>query len=121
LSFFRAERTAQVLEGRLLHGSSRRFCGLPVDLLLSGDFTRLRPPLVLDLRLGGRKMLSDGSKYRFLSGGGEMGALVRAFDWEESPLGSPDVWPQTLRTTVRLLLNSGHPMFIWYGPGLIQQ
>jgi hypothetical protein len=77
--------------------------------------------LVLDLRLGGRKMLSDGSKYRFLSGGGEMGALVRAFDWEESPLGSPDVWPQTLGTTVRLLLNSGHPMFIWYGPGLIQQ
>jgi two-component sensor histidine kinase/PAS domain-containing protein len=81
------------------------------------DFGHL---LVLDLRLGGRRMLSDGSKYRFLSGGGEMGALVRAFDWEESPLGSPDVWPQTLRTTVRLLLNSGHPMFIWYGPGLIQ-
>jgi two-component sensor histidine kinase len=58
--------------------------------------------------------------HRFLSGGGEMGALMRAFDWEKSPLGSPDSWPQTLRTSVRLLLNAGHPMFIWYGPNLIQ-
>jgi two-component sensor histidine kinase len=65
-------------------------------------------------------MVSELSEQRFLSGGGEMGALVRAFDWEQSSLGSPDSWPQTLRTTVRLLLNSGHPMFIWYGPDLIQ-
>ncbi len=49
-----------------------------------------------------------------------MGALMRAFDWEQSPLGAPHSWPQTLRTTVRLLLNSGHPMFIWYGPDLVQ-
>ena len=61
-----------------------------------------------------------GPKFPFLEGGGEMGALTRAFDWEHSPLGSPLTWPQTLRTTVRLLLNAGHPMFIWYGPDLIQ-
>jgi two-component sensor histidine kinase len=65
-------------------------------------------------------MSSIGLENGFLSGGGEMGALMRAFDWEKSPLGSPEGWPQTLRTTVRLLLNAGHPMFIWYGPGLIQ-
>ena len=29
-------------------------------------------------------------------------------------------WPQSLRTAVRLLLNSRHPMFIWWGPELIQ-
>jgi two-component sensor histidine kinase len=63
---------------------------------------------------------NSGSECRFLSGGGEMGALMRAFAWERSPLGSPDGWHQTLRTSVRLLLNSGHPMFIWYGPDLIQ-
>jgi two-component sensor histidine kinase len=65
-------------------------------------------------------MLGNLSDRRFLSGGGEMGALMRAFSWETSPIGSPDDWPLPLRTSLRLLLNSGHPMFIWYGPNLIQ-
>src|SRR6201995_3041124 len=56
----------------------------------------------------------------FLAGGGEMGALTRAFDWSKTSLGSPQTWPQSLRGTVRLVLNSGHPMFIWWGPELIQ-
>lgn len=56
----------------------------------------------------------------FLSGGGEMGSLTRAFDWSKTPLGSPDAWPQSLRVTVRLVLTSRHPMFIWWGPDLIQ-
>jgi PAS domain S-box-containing protein len=56
----------------------------------------------------------------FLAGGGEMGALTRAYDWSSSPLGKPETWPQSLRTAVRILLNTNHPMFIWWGPGLIQ-
>ena len=56
----------------------------------------------------------------FLAGGGEMGALTRAYDWSSNPLGSPENWPQSLRTAVRLLLNTNHPMFIWWGPKLIQ-
>jgi two-component sensor histidine kinase len=56
----------------------------------------------------------------FLSGGGEMGALTRAFDWSRTSLGSPETWPQSLRVTVRLVLTSRHPMFIWWGPELIQ-
>lgn len=55
-----------------------------------------------------------------LVGGGEMGALMRAYDWKRTPLGSPDNWPQSLRLTVRLLLNTRHPMFIWWGPEMIQ-
>jgi PAS domain S-box-containing protein len=51
----------------------------------------------------------------FLSGGGEMGALMRAHDWPSSSLGHPSAWPSPLRTTVQLLLNSGHPMYIWWG------
>ncbi|MDQ6638778.1 MAG: ATP-binding protein [Pseudomonadota bacterium] len=54
----------------------------------------------------------------FLLGGGEMGALMRAHDWSSSPLGSPAGWPQSLRTVVRLMLNTGHPMYIWWGPEL---
>src|SRR5436853_1638768 len=56
----------------------------------------------------------------FLAGGGEMGQLTRAFDWSATPIGPPDGWPQSLRTAVRILLNTNHPMFIWWGPELIQ-
>jgi PAS domain S-box-containing protein len=56
----------------------------------------------------------------FLAGGGEMGALMRAYDWSANPLGTPQTWPQSLRTAVRILLNTNHPMFIWWGPKLIQ-
>src|ERR1043165_9147471 len=56
----------------------------------------------------------------FLAGGGEMGKLTRTFDWSATPIGSPDGWPPSLRTPVRILLNTNHPMFIWWGPELIQ-
>jgi PAS domain S-box-containing protein len=56
----------------------------------------------------------------FLAGGGEMGALMRSFDWSATRLGKPESWPQSLRTAVRILLNTNHPMFIWWGPELIQ-
>ncbi len=52
----------------------------------------------------------------FLAGGGEMGALMRAHDWSGSPLGAPLNWPPPLRGMVRLILNTGHPMYIWWGP-----
>jgi len=51
----------------------------------------------------------------FLQGGGEMGALMRAHDWSRTSLGPPAAWPQSLRTVVRLMLNTGHPMCIWWG------
>lgn len=47
-----------------------------------------------------------------------MGALMRAHDWSFSTLGPPRTWPQALRTVVRLMLNSGHPMYIWWGRDL---
>jgi len=56
----------------------------------------------------------------FLGGGGEMGERMRAHDWAASSLGGPETWPQSLRLTVRLVLTSNHPMFIWWGPDLIQ-
>jgi len=60
------------------------------------------------------------SSFSFLAGGGEMGALMRAHDWRQSPLGAPETWPSTLKTVVRLILSSNHPMFIWWGEDLIQ-
>jgi PAS domain S-box-containing protein len=51
----------------------------------------------------------------FLAGEGEMARLMRAQDWEKTKLGPPLTWPQALRTAVRLILNCGHPMYIWWG------
>ncbi|MEN0038792.1 MAG: ATP-binding protein [Cellvibrio sp.] len=56
----------------------------------------------------------------FLSGGGVMGELMRSYDWERTCLGSPQNWPSTLKTSLRLLLTSNHPMIIWWGSELIQ-
>lgn len=55
----------------------------------------------------------------FLRGGGTMGALIRAYDWSTTPLGAPQQWPQSLRTAVRLMLSTNHPIFIFWGPELI--
>jgi signal transduction histidine kinase len=40
---------------------------------------------------------------------------MRGHDWSLSSLGSPENWPQPLRTAVRLMLTTGHPMYIWWG------
>ena len=53
-------------------------------------------------------------------GGSEMAALMRALDWDATPLGPVENWSTSLRTTVSTLLASRHAMFLWWGPELIQ-
>src|SRR6476469_5443177 len=62
--------------------------------------------------------MNESSVPVFLSGGGEVGALMRTHDWSASPLGPPDRWPQSLRSVVGLLLQSKFPMFVAWGPEL---
>ncbi|MGY3342685.1 MULTISPECIES: PAS domain-containing protein [unclassified Bradyrhizobium] len=57
-------------------------------------------------------------QFNFLNGGGTVGALMRAHDWSNSPLGHPGGWPQSLRSVVGLLLNSKFPMFVAWGAEL---
>ena len=45
-----------------------------------------------------------------------MGARIRAFAWSTTELGDPETWPQSLRTAIRLMLNTRHPVFIFWGP-----
>jgi signal transduction histidine kinase len=56
----------------------------------------------------------------FLEGGGAAGALARSIDWARTPLGPVEAWPTSLRTMVGAVLHSRHPMFLWWGPELIQ-
>lgn len=57
-------------------------------------------------------------KFHFLDDGGEMGRLMREKDWSLTPLGKPEGWPQSLRTTLNILLNSPFPMFLFWGDTL---
>ncbi|MEO8413281.1 MAG: PAS domain S-box protein [Ginsengibacter sp.] len=67
---------------------------------------------------GGR--VSSVKEYSFLSGGGEMGAHIRAKDWCNTPLGDPGTWPQSLRTMVSVMLDNPFGMYIAWGPDYIQ-
>lgn len=55
-----------------------------------------------------------------LSGGGSMGRLMRERDWESTPVGPVEKWPQSLRTSVSILLESKFPMYVAWGQDYIQ-
>jgi hypothetical protein len=57
---------------------------------------------------------------QFLSGGGEMGARIRAYDWSKTSLGPAGDWPQSLKTAVRIMLTSRQPMWLGWGETLIK-
>ncbi|MES2629708.1 MAG: PAS domain S-box protein [Bacteroidota bacterium] len=56
------------------------------------------------------------SGYWFFEGGGEMGRMIRGKDWEQTPLGSPALWPESLRTMVSMMLNNPFGIYIAWGP-----
>jgi hypothetical protein len=58
------------------------------------------------------------ARLAFLAGGGEMGELIRAFDWSNNPVGPVAEWPQSLRTTVSICLTSHFPIVLWWRPDL---
>ncbi|WP_116149014.1 response regulator [Paraburkholderia sp. BL27I4N3] len=55
----------------------------------------------------------------FLAGGGELGALIRAYDWTQTALGAPDTWPQGLKIAIRIMLTSRQPIWIGWGDELL--
>jgi hypothetical protein len=48
-------------------------------------------------------------------GGGELGALIRAFDWSKTCLGPIAGWPQSLKTVTGMLLLSPVPIVLLWG------
>ena len=54
----------------------------------------------------------------FLSGGSEMGERIRGYEWGLTPLGPISGWPQSLRTSISLILNTQHPMWVGWGRDL---
>lgn len=53
--------------------------------------------------------------YAFLSGGGMMADLIRAYPWHETPLGTIETWPPHVRHTAAMMLRSDVPMVALFG------
>lgn len=63
-------------------------------------------------------MDTHSKKKGLFGGGGAVRACLRTHDWNASPLGPPETWPQELLTVANLMLNSKFPMFVAWGPDL---
>ncbi|CAN5469710.1 hypothetical protein BH11BAC2_BH11BAC2_14230 [soil metagenome] len=66
------------------------------------------------------KNTTEANYLKFLSGGKEMGELIRSLDWSKTAIGSPDTWPQSLRIAVGIMLDSPFGMYIAWGSEFIQ-
>ena len=53
------------------------------------------------------------------SANGEMARRIRAYDWASSAIGPVESWPQSLKTTLGILIHSKFPMFLFWGEDLI--
>lgn len=51
----------------------------------------------------------------FLAGGGEMGSRIRSLDWASTPLGPQERWPQSLKTSLSICLNSSVVSALYWG------
>ena len=56
------------------------------------------------------------SHHDLFAGAGEMAARFRDLDWSRTPLGPAASWPDSLISTLGLVLSSALPMFIAWGP-----
>ncbi len=64
-------------------------------------------------------MQINSNNLQFLPDGGGTGKLIREKDWSNTSLGDPASWPQSLRTTLNIILGSRLPMFLFWGPEMI--
>ena len=51
---------------------------------------------------------------------GEMAERCRSYDWSKTSLGPVEQWPVSLRTAAALVLRSGFPSILVWGPELVQ-
>ena len=62
---------------------------------------------------------ADSPAHRALAGGGELGRLIRSHDWSATSLGPISGWPQSLMTSLSVVLNAQMPMWLGWGPDII--
>jgi PAS domain S-box-containing protein len=55
---------------------------------------------------------------RLFPGESELAHLMRGIEWVNTPVGSPEQWPSSLKTAIRIMLTSQQPIWIGWGPDL---
>src|SRR5262245_38175877 len=55
----------------------------------------------------------------FLNGGGEMSERIRGYDWSRTALGPFEAWPLSLKTALKIALNTRYPIWMGWGPDLV--
>lgn len=121
LARIRAQRPDVVLMGiRLARGMDAWAAGPVIEL---SDAARRRPPeadqqtswiaihgSAEDARPAARSEPVDGCEDIVpRGGGGELGTLMRALDWAQTPVGPISQWPQALRTVVSICSTRASP------------
>jgi len=80
---------------------------------------RTVPKANLPSMRGCSEMAVDASRENpetaFLVGGGQLGTIIAAFDWTQTPLGPIENWPTSIKTTVGLILRSPVPIVTLWG------
>ena len=66
-----------------------------------------------------KKISGPAVPLRAVGRGSAMARLIAEKDWSKSPLGPREAWPDSLKQGVRLILGSGYPMGIRWGPELV--
>jgi hypothetical protein len=66
-------------------------------------------------RLNHFDMPNDPNLERLFPGNSELAARMRAFDWSQTDLGSPEQWSENLRIAVSLCLTSRIPIVMYWG------
>lgn len=88
---------------------------------MNGHFLReIQNVLSLQCKFWKLEKEQINKKYHFLQKGGTCGQLIRDINWETTPLGNPDSWPSSLKTMVRIMLDSPIAMCIFWGNEYIQ-
>ncbi len=82
---------------------------------LSGVVKKTSASAKANFRKGGE---TDAFLRAILPRENEMVGRMRDFDWSQTPVGPVESWPQSLKTAVRIVLNSRYPMFVWWGRDL---
>ena len=58
--------------------------------------------------------------FAYLPQDGEMVNMLRAKDWDATPLGPPSTWPESLHLQLNVCFDSPFAIAVWWGPALIQ-
>ena len=88
------------------------------EVLRQPERTNLTREQRADRTMSDPNSISQPAGRECFAGNGEMAARMQSFDWSKTPVGPVESWPQSLKTTVRIMLTSRYAMWMAWGPEL---